>query len=224
MYRFKNRNTVVEREALLLRQAEEAQENKQWDVAESRYCELLQIRPQHETAINNLGRLYFDQGKYHLAALRYNQALEITADPALHLNHLGMVQEASGRWTAAEEYYQRAIELAPECVVYQAHLARVYVRQNRSSIEVEALLEEVVAKDDRPGWREWAQLQLIKLRNRNLRALEAESGVGNADRGANQRLQPLPDLGLPGSVLEEAGMGGAIAPPAISVNPPDEVK
>ncbi len=217
LYRFKNRDTVQEREALLLKQADEAREQKLWEVAESRYCELLQIRPQHEVAINNLGRLYFDQGKYHLAALRFSQALEISEQPAVHLNHLGMVHEASGRWTAAEEYYQQAIELDPECVVYQAQLARVYVRQNRTDFAVEALLEVVVEKDDRHGWRDWANLQLIKLRNKNLRASEAQAVVGNSGVGGNQPFQPRPEFVLPGSVLEGAGAEGSIAPPAIPV-------
>jgi len=202
LYRFRNRDTVQEREALLVRQADEAREQRQWDVAESRYCELLQMNPQNEAAINNLGRVYFDQGKYYLAALRFNQALEIATEPAVQLNHLGMVQEASGRWPAAESYYQQAIQLDPDCVVYQAHLARVFVRQERRDLEVEALLEEVVAKDDRPGWRDWANLQLTKIRDRNRRDAEELKAVGGSGGTSPAGIRPQRD-----SVIEEVAPG-----------------
>lgn len=202
LHRFRNRDTVYEREALLMRQADLAREHRQWDVAEAKYCEILQISPQNEAAINNLGRVYFDQGKYYLAALRFHQALEIASEPAVQLNHLGMVQEASGRWSAAESYYQQAIELAPECVVYQAHLARVYVRQERRDWDVETLLEEVVAKDDRPGWREWADLQLTKIRDRNRREAEERKAVGGSGGASPAGSTPRRD-----SVIEEVAPG-----------------
>lgn len=199
---FGNRESVEQRSDLLMRQADLAREHRQWDVAEAKYCEILQISPQNEAAINNLGRVYFDQGKYYLAALRFHQALEIASEPAVQLNHLGMVQEASGRWSAAESYYQQAIELAPECVVYQAHLARVYVRQERRDWDVETLLEEVVAKDDRPGWREWADLQLTKIRDRNRREAEERKAVGGSGGASPAGSTPRRD-----SVIEEVAPG-----------------
>lgn len=202
LYRFRNRDTVHERETLLMRQATEALEQRQWDMAEGRYCEILQLNPQNEAAINNLGRVYYDQGKYYLAALRFNQALEISTDPAVQLNHLGLVQEASGRWPAAEAYYQQAIQVNPDCVVYQAHLARVFVRQERRDLEVEALLEAVVAKDDRPGWREWARLQLTKIRDRNRRDAEESRVVGG--NGAAARADLMPDESR---VMEDSAPG-----------------
>jgi len=72
----------------------------------------------------------------------------------------------------AVDYLIQAIELAPECIVYKSHLARVYVRQNRRDAETEGLLLETAEKDDRHGWREWANLQVIKIREKNTRELE----------------------------------------------------
>ena len=55
-------------------------------------------------------------------------------------------------------------QMEPDNPEYLGNLARARVRRGDTDDETRKLLEELVLKDDRPEWREWAQLKLYRMR------------------------------------------------------------
>ncbi|MBE3123318.1 MAG: tetratricopeptide repeat protein [Planctomycetes bacterium] len=108
-------------------------------------------------AHNNLGVVYHRQKKYYLAAWEYQYAAKVMPDKAQPRNNLGQVFELVGQLPEAIESYEEAAELSPDDAVIAGNLARALVRSGKTDDRTRHLLEEVVIKDTRPAWVEWAR-------------------------------------------------------------------
>ena len=78
-------------------------------------------------------------------------------------NNLGLVFERAGKINSAAEAYGKAHEIQPDNPEYLGNLARASVRMGESTDETRRLLEELVLKDDRPEWRDWAMSTLLRI-------------------------------------------------------------
>lgn len=114
-------------------------------------------------AHNNLGHLYFQQKKYYLAAWEFQYAAKLMPYRVEPKNNLGMVMEAVGKFDEAAEHYEQALELQSDNPEIIANLARLYVRDHRYDARTRELLEDVIFKDTRLQWTQWAQEVLVNI-------------------------------------------------------------
>lgn len=157
-------------------------------------------------AHNNLGHIYFEQGKLYLAAWEFEYATRLMPEQASPYNNLGLIYEQVGRIPEAIQNYQTALQLSTGNVEIMANLARARIRQGERSPETATLLNELALRDDRQEWREWA---LEQLNTKHLDLLPASSV---------SRPMDWPQ-GVP--VPEEAS-DGSPTPIPITVPPADE--
>lgn len=84
------------------------------DEAIEHYRQVLSLAPDHTDALNDLGNVYRQQGRYCLAEECYRRVLDINPDYLqAHIN-LGAVLLDTGRPAEALASYRRVLELAPE--------------------------------------------------------------------------------------------------------------
>lgn len=111
-------------------------------------------------AHNNLGKLYFQAGKYYLAAWEFEYAIKLMPNRPEAWNNLAMVYEAVGKLDTAIVHYENAYAMAPKNAEYLGNLTRALVRQGNHDERLRELLTEVVAMDIRPRWSHWARREL----------------------------------------------------------------
>jgi Flp pilus assembly protein TadD len=117
-------------------------------------------------AHNNLGKVYYLQNDLYNAAWEFKYAIDLLPRHAGPHNNLGLVLEASDKPDKLEEAvnsYREAVSVEPTNIEYRANLARALVKRGDKTDEVAILLQQILDQDDRPQWRSWAKLQLIKL-------------------------------------------------------------
>ena len=113
-------------------------------------------------AHNSLGKLYFDQRKFYLAAWEFEYANKLMSGRAEPLNNIGLVMEAVGRLEEAVSYYQQATELDSENPQYLGNLLRAKIRQGTDPSILREDLQQLVLIDPRPEWSDWAKSLLVK--------------------------------------------------------------
>lgn len=111
-------------------------------------------------AHNTLGQIYFDQGKYYLAAWEFDHATRQMPGRGEPFNNLGLVYEQAGQLDAAVDYYAMALELgeAPE---FLGNYVRCRIRRGDRTSDLRELLDRMVLIDPREEWRDWASGQLV---------------------------------------------------------------
>src|SRR5262245_45519901 len=114
-------------------------------------------------ARNNLGLVYYHEGKLYQAAWEFQNAIKLMPYQPEPRNNLGLVLERAGKLTEAADAYDRAKEMEPDNPEYIGNLARAKVRRGDNDAETKELLEEVVFKDSRPEWTTWAKENLLRL-------------------------------------------------------------
>lgn len=111
-------------------------------------------------AHNNLGHVYYKQKKYYLAAWEFQYAAKLMPNQAEPKNNLAMVLETTGKSDKAAKYYEEALKIQPDNPNITANLARHYIKQKQYSFRTRELLNEIILKDTRPDWTNWAKEQL----------------------------------------------------------------
>jgi Flp pilus assembly protein TadD len=114
-------------------------------------------------ARNNLGLVYFHAKKLYPAAWEFQNAIRLMPYQPEPRNNLGLVLESAGKMTDAAEAYEKARKMEPDNPQYIGNLARVRIEQGIRDDETKKLLQELVFKDSRPTWRDWAQLELVRF-------------------------------------------------------------
>ncbi len=114
-------------------------------------------------ARNNLGLVYFNQDKLYPAAWEFQNASKLMPYQPEPKNNLGLVMERAGKNIQAGEAYEAARKMEPDNPMYIGNLARVKIRTGDRSEETKALLQELVFKDSRPQWRDWAKMELVRF-------------------------------------------------------------
>ena len=119
----------------------------------------------HGPSHNNLGKIYFHQGKYYLAAWEFQYAARLMPHQPEPRNNLGMVFEQVGRLDDAVQWYGRASELESDNPQLFGNLARARVRRGDGGDELRTLLSKIVEIDTRQEWVAWAKERLALLRD-----------------------------------------------------------
>ena len=122
----------------------------------------------------NLGRLYFSQGKYYLAAWEFDYAAKLMPHRPEPLNNLGLVHEQIGRVEESLAYYQQAMEIEPTNSEFIGNLARAKIKLNEHDEHLQSLLRDLLMYATRPIWRAWAEEQFhaVQLKHQSNHAEE----------------------------------------------------
>lgn len=139
-------------------------EKRDYEAAEKALKAALSADITYGPGHNNLGKLYFLQGKFYLAAWEFQYAIQLMPGRPEPKNNLGLVFEAVGKFQDAAGEYSKAMEVEPDNPQFVANLARSRVRLGEHNDEVRKLLEKVVLHDTRPEWVAWAREKLALMK------------------------------------------------------------
>ena len=114
-------------------------------------------------ARNNLGLVYYQTDRLYEAAWEFENAIRLMPYQPEPRNNLGLVLEKAGKVSGAADAYAKAREMEPDNPEYIGNLARAKVRRGDRDAETRELLQELVMKDPRPNWNQWARMNLFKL-------------------------------------------------------------
>jgi Flp pilus assembly protein TadD len=132
-----------------------------YDEAESVLKSALTADVMHGPAHNNLGKVYYHQGRLYLAAWEFQYAAKLMPHQPEPLNNLGLVFEAAGKLDDAVTSYGKAMSFEPDNPQFIGNLARARVRRGEGDdADVRELLSKLVMRDTRPDWVEWARRRL----------------------------------------------------------------
>ena len=112
-------------------------------------------------ARNNLGLVYLKQKELYAAAWEFENAIKLMPHQPEPRFNLGYVLEEAGKLKEATESLARAVEMEPDNPVYIGNLAKVRIKRTLLDQETRKLLKDIVLKDTRPDWIDWAKAQLI---------------------------------------------------------------
>lgn len=114
-------------------------------------------------AHNNLGKVYFLQRRFYLAAHEFDEAARLMPHHGGPQNNLGLTLLEASKLDDAIESLRKATNLDPQAIDYQANLARALVQRGDKSEELIFLLRAVALRDERVPWRVWASHQLGQM-------------------------------------------------------------
>jgi len=135
--------------------------------ARTHFTRAIALDPCHGAAHNDLGVVYYKQGRLYDAAVEFDDAAKNTVDRHEPFYNLGTVFEDAGQLRKAAEAYQNALRIAPGEVWVMENLARTYVKLNTNHQESTQLLEDLLLKEEREDWRHWIKTQLYRLRGKD---------------------------------------------------------
>jgi Tfp pilus assembly protein PilF len=107
-------------------------------------------------AHNNLGMIYYQQGRFYLAAWEFEYAIQTMGPHPEPFNNLGLVLEAVDKLDEAIKNYGSAHELDPKNPEYLGNLARAKLKRDAHDAEARSMLHELITYETRPEWRDWA--------------------------------------------------------------------
>ena len=120
----------------------------------------------HGPAHNNLGTLLLARGELYEAATNFEAARKLMPghpDPRLNL---ALTYEKAARFDDAIEMYHAAFEVSPGHTPTLEALTRLEVTSSRTTQDTQARLRTIALEGSTPHWREWAQRQLVKQREK----------------------------------------------------------
>ena len=115
--------------AALCRRADQLMRSGGYDEAIALYGLVLDVRPEHAVAANNMGNAYQKMGRLGDAVSCYRRACDAQPDNAAIRTNLGRALEASGNAQQALEELGRALELAPDSAEIHCHIATLLEHQ-----------------------------------------------------------------------------------------------
>jgi tetratricopeptide (TPR) repeat protein len=182
--------------ARLNRQGVEALSRGRTERAESLFKDALIKDVDYGPAHNNLGRLYFDQGKNYLAAWEFEYAVKVMPNRGEPFNNLGMVMERVGKMEQAIEAFETAYSLCPNNPEIVGNLARAWWSHDQDNPKTRELLEKLVFVDSRPDWVAWAKEQIACGRFSSGEilpvSLQQDTPFGNEPPAVRQHSIPQP--------------------------------
>ncbi|MCD0462265.1 tetratricopeptide repeat protein [Roseiconus lacunae] len=134
--------------------------------AEQLFRESLQLDVSFGPAHNNLGQIYLAKHQLYLAAWEFEYAANLMPDLVEPIINQGLAYETAEQFEKAEAYYRRAYNQNPHNAVAIGSLLRALIKQDRASVEIGLLLDELILHDHRANWITWAkQLRSTKYRD-----------------------------------------------------------
>jgi Flp pilus assembly protein TadD len=114
-------------------------------------------------AHNNLGKVYYHEGQFYDAAWEFQYAAKLMPDLPEPRNNLGLVLEAVGKLDDAVSSYDEALKIRPDNAQFLGNDARARFRRGDHDDRLRVMLQDLVMRDTRQEWAEWAKEQLARL-------------------------------------------------------------
>ncbi len=142
-------------------EGKELLEERKYVEAESTFKEALLADITYGPAHNNLGKAYYHQSKFYLAAWEFQYAIKLMPQQPQPRNNLGLVFEEVGKFDDAIDNYGQAAALEPDNPNLLGNLVRARVRRGDTGDDIRDLLSKLIVTDSRPAWIRWAKEQLM---------------------------------------------------------------
>jgi tetratricopeptide (TPR) repeat protein len=105
----------------------------------SSYEYLLRVDPENVDALNHLGSLLTQQGKYDKAAQYFERALSIEPGDAYVHNNRGLLYQRRGKLSEAEISYARAVDIDPNLATAHKNMAVIYSKRGKRALARKSL-------------------------------------------------------------------------------------
>lgn len=138
-------------------------ERNELDDAEAAFMDALNADVMFGPAHNNLGKVYYEQSKFYLAAWEFRYAIKLMPNQPEPRNNLGLVFEAADQIDKAVDYYAEALGVEPDNTEVLGNLVRARIDRGDRGEDIRELLRELVLKDTRPPWVRWARETLVRM-------------------------------------------------------------
>lgn len=135
----------------------------QYDEAEKKLKQALAADVMFGPGHNNLGKVYYQRSQFYLAAWEFEYASKLMPNQPEPKSNLGLVFEVTGKLDEAVKSYDQAMKLEPDNPQFIGNLARARIRRGEHNGEVRLLLDQLVMRDTRPDWVEWAKQKLTLM-------------------------------------------------------------
>lgn len=106
---------------------------------------------------NNLGYIYLKKKQFYNAACSFEAVIKLNPLAPEPRYNLGLVYERAGRLDEAVDRYDQAHRFSPANPQFLAALINARLKRGDRDKEITQLLQELVLKETRPEWREWAE-------------------------------------------------------------------
>jgi tetratricopeptide (TPR) repeat protein len=113
--------------------------NGQFEEAIAEYVAALEAKPDHISAMTNLGVAYYNTGQFEEAISQYQEALEIAPDDAAIHSNLAATYVQVGDLVTALQEYEKAVALQPDLAQAHFGLAVVYIELGNNAQAIETL-------------------------------------------------------------------------------------
>lgn len=118
-------------------------------------------------AYNALGAVYYHQGRLYKAAWQFRHAAKLLPHEPEPLNNLGLVLERAGQFDEAVEQYEQAVDLQPNNPEVLGNYVRSRIRRGDNGEVMSNLLQELVLRETRDNWLQWARRQMAVFSGRD---------------------------------------------------------
>lgn len=109
-----------------------------YDEAETGIKEILKINPNHSSAYNLLGNIYFYKRDFNSAKNYYEKAIELDSKLGDAWSNLGNVYFELGEFKKAEESYRHSVELNPKNPYWHGNLGKALLKQEKLELAVDS--------------------------------------------------------------------------------------
>ena len=144
----------------LFNEAVEETKNGRFEVAKDLYKTILEEKPDHIEAINNIGVIEMERGDLKEALTYFRRCLGYKKDYAKAFNNIGLVMMNQGNLNGAEEYFRKSIEIDKNKIEPYLNLTAI-MRGEKRYDEASSLLEPLLDRQIRDASL-YLSLALIK--------------------------------------------------------------
>lgn len=145
--------------------AQQAEEKGRYDQAISTYQEAVRAYREFPAAWNNLGVLLMDQGRYLEAGECFSVAADLTPlDPRPAYN-FGLTWDLAGYPEDALIHYNRALQRDPRFLPALRGAIKTERHLGRGDERTLERLRTALTLEQDPKWREWMELQRLRIEN-----------------------------------------------------------
>ncbi len=170
----------------LYAQAQQAQASDNPKLAEERYRKILRLAPDLGPAYNNLGRIYFNQGRYSDAVTTLTRGLEVAPEMVPAQIMLGASLAQMGNAADAIPHLQAGVAALPQDRFARITLTRALITLNRGD-EALAQLQAILQADpkDQEAWylSGKVHLQLSQADFSQVQSIDAKSPLAQIMSG-----------------------------------------
>jgi Tfp pilus assembly protein PilF len=157
------RNTDLAKQKNILAIAQIDQDK--YSDAEKLLKEALDADVTYGPAHNNLGKVYYQEHKFYLAAWEFQYASKLMPDVPEPRNNLGLVLESVGKLDEAVGCYDEALKIGPDNPQFLGNDARARYRRGDRDEHLRSMLQDLLMRDTRSDWSAWAKEQLALMGN-----------------------------------------------------------